>query len=161
MGGNFRYNVNKGWTKPGGTKEDFTDEETYCHAVGAGDADFIVANDFVLTEFAYNEYFFDLSEILTHEQMKIYQPYFLYYDKSVLDEINNIDYTAKTMPIISLPNPSRPDLMEEPIPVMIDITSSEKISVLYPNSNESYAMGFIANGKNNKKALNFLKYLLY
>ena len=50
----------------------------------SGDIDFMVADDPVLIEFAYDGYLYELSEVLSDEKIKKYEPYFLYYDKAVL-----------------------------------------------------------------------------
>ena len=126
----------------------------------SGDIDFMVADDPVLIEFAYDGYLYELSEVLSDEQMKKYEPYFLYYDKAVLEELSNIDYTAEEIPEIILPDPSKPELMEDPVPVMINVTASEKLSVLYPNSTKSYALAFVVNSTHTKKSIEFLDYLL-
>lgn len=54
--------------------------------VAAGEIDFMVADVAALYDFAYDQYFAELSKILSEEQLKDYEPYLLYYDKAVLDE---------------------------------------------------------------------------
>ena len=126
----------------------------------SGDIDFMVADDPVLIEFAYDGYLYELSEVLSDEQIKKYEPYFLYYDKAVLEELSNIDYTAEEIPEIILPDPSKPELMEAPVPVMINVTESERLSILYPNSTQKYAIAFVVNGVNTEKIIDFLEYLI-
>ena len=128
--------------------------------VAAGEIDFMVADVATLYDFAYDQYFAELSEVLSEEQLKAYEPYLLYYDKAVLEELSNLDYTGEEFPEIILPDPSKPELMEEPVPVMIDVTSSEKISTLYPVSSKSYAFTFVVNGVHKEKAVEFLDYLM-
>lgn len=128
--------------------------------VAAGEIDFMVADVATLYDFAYDQYFAELSEILSEEQLKDYEPYLLYYDKAVLKELSNIDYTAEVIPEIALPDPSKPELMEEPVPVMIDVSFSEKISALYPVSKETYAFAFVVNGMHKEKAVELLEYLM-
>lgn len=127
--------------------------------VAAGEIDFIVADDITLTDLSYNGYFSDLTEVLSDEQIKKYEPYFLYYDRVILEELNSIDYTTEELPETVLPDSSKPELMDEPVPVMINITASEKISVLYPNSKNKYAIAFVANSSHTEKSLELLNYL--
>lgn len=127
--------------------------------IAAGEIDFIAAETPVLTEFAYDGYFSDLSEVLSDEQYKKYEPYFLYYDKAVMEELSDVDYTLEEADAVILPDPAKPELMEEPVPVMIDITKCEKLSLLYPNSAKNYAFALIANGPHTEKALELLEYL--
>lgn len=128
--------------------------------VAAREIDFMAADVATLYNFAYDQYFAELPEILSEEQLEAYEPYFLYYDKAVLEELSNIDYTAEVIPEIALPDPSKPELMEEPVPVMIDVSSSEKISTLYPASTKKYAFAFVVNGKHDEKTAELLEYLM-
>ena len=128
--------------------------------IAAGEIDFMVADAATLYDFAYNQYFAELPKILSEEQLKAYEPYILYYDKAVLEELSNIDYIGKEVSEILLPDPSKPEQMENPVPVMIDVSSSEKIFNLYPVSSESYAFAFVANGMHMEKSVELLEYLM-
>ena len=97
---------------------------------------------------------------MSEEQFKAYEPNLLYYDKAVLEELSNIDYTAEVIPEITLPDPSKPELVEEPVPVLPDVSSSEKISARYLVSREAYAFAFVANGVHEEKTIEFLEYLM-
>ena len=84
----------------------------------------------------------------------------LYYDREVMEKMNSTDDTTKDMAEIILPNPSKPEQMKDPVPVMINITGTETISILYPGFTDNYAIAFLANAKNTEKALEFLDYLI-
>lgn len=127
--------------------------------VAAGEIDSMAAETEILTDFAYDGYFSDLSEVLSDEQYRKYEPYFLYYDKAVMEELSDVDYTLEEADAVILPDPAKPELMEEPVPVMIDITECEKLSLLYPNSAKNYAFALIVNGPHTEKALELLEYL--
>ena len=128
--------------------------------VAAGEIDFMVADTATLYDFAYDQYLTELTEVLSEEQLTNYEEYLLYYDKAVLKELSNIDYTLEEFPEIALPDPTKPELMKEPVPVMIDVSSSEKISTLYPVSIKNYAFAFVINGVHKDKAVEFLEYLM-
>lgn len=128
--------------------------------VAAGEIDFLIADDATLGEFCYSRYFYELSDILTEEQMEKYEPYFLYYDKAVLEELDNLDYTSEELTKISYPDPTRPDLMKDPVPVMINISSNDKLSGIYPDYSKDYAFAFVVNAANVEKSLEFLDYLM-
>lgn len=127
--------------------------------VAAGEIDFMATETPVLTEFAYDGYFYDLSEVLSNEQYTKYEPYLLYYDKAVMRELSNVDYTLEEAESVILPDPAKPELMKEPVPVMINITGSEKLSFLYPNTAKDYSFALIVNGSHTEKALELLEYL--
>lgn len=126
--------------------------------IAVGEADFIVSEDVILTDLAYNEYFCDLSKLLSEEQMQMYEPYFLYYDRAVVEKLRSIDFTDENEPKIILPDPSRPELMDDPIPIMINVSESPKLFYLYKNSTRNYAIAFSVNGANSEKALEFLNF---
>lgn len=128
--------------------------------IAAETIDFMVADTATLYDFSYDQYLTDLTEVLSEEQLKDYEEYLLYYDKAVLKELNNIDYAVEEFPEIELPDPANPELMKEPVPVMIDVSSSEKISTLYPVSIKNYAFAFVINGVHKEKAVEFLEYLM-
>ena len=128
--------------------------------IAAGNIDFVVAETSVLNEFIYGEYCYALSEILSEEQIDTFSPYFLYCDKALLEQIANMDFTTEKLSDIDFPDPSKSGAMETPIPVMIDISDSPKVHMLYPNSTSTYALAFIINGHNSQKALDFLEYLM-
>ena len=126
--------------------------------MSAGDVDFMLGDTSTLIEFAYNQYFYDLSDVLSDEQYKKYEPYFLYFDKELVELLNNsdpLDYEK-----VSFPDPSKPELMQEPVQIMIDITLADKISKIYPYSSNDYSMAFVIDGINSEKAIEFLEYLI-
>lgn len=129
--------------------------------IAAGELDFMIGELSVLYEhFCYSDYFIDLSEVLTEEQLEYYEPYFLYYDLAVRDELNEIDYLSEEAETIALPDPSKPELMEQPVPVMIDLSSCEELSCFYPNLSDGYVFSLFANAKHLDKTLEFLDYLM-
>lgn len=128
--------------------------------IAAGEIDFMVAENSILTGFSYNGYFYDLSEVLSEEQFQKYEPYFLYYDLSVAEKLNETDFTSEEYEQITLPDPAEPELMEQPIPVMIDVSSCPEIDSLYTGTGKGKALVFVANGKHPQKTLEFLDYLM-
>lgn len=128
--------------------------------IAAGEIDFIIADNAILNNFSYNEYFCNLFEILTEDQVKKYEPYFLYYDLAVLEKINNIDFTSEEYIEIAVPDPSKPELMEQPVPVMIDVSKSDQLSTLYLGSSKNNALAFFSNSEHIGKALEFLEFIM-
>lgn len=128
--------------------------------IATGEIDFIVADDVTLTDLCYQQYFSDLSEVLSEDQMRKYEPYFLYYDRAVMEQINRADLMTEDADSMILPDPWKPEQMKDPIPVMINVTESAKISLLYPDSSETYAFVFLENANNPKKAIEVLEYLM-
>lgn len=108
----------------------------------------------------YNQYFSNLVDVLSKEQIKAYEPYFLYYDKVVLEKWDNIDYTSENTSEIHIPDPTRPGLMEEPVLVMINVSANNKLTDIYPEFSVNYDLGIFANSPNKENTLEFLDYLI-
>ena len=111
-------------------------------------------------ELTYNEYFLDLSDVLTEEQLKKYQDCLLYYDKSLLEQLYQIDFSSGNNLEITFPDPTKPELMEDPVPIILCVSDSEKISYLYPNTDKEYGIVWIINGENRERTIEFLEFLL-
>lgn len=127
--------------------------------VAAGSVDFMSADHAAMTDLAYKGYFVDLREILSNEEIQKYEPYFLYIDTAAskaLDEaIDNYGDDSS----VSIPDCSEPDTMEDPIPVMIDLSKNAKLSKIYANS-DSLAIGIATNAPNKDMLLEFLDFLV-
>ncbi len=122
--------------------------------------DFIVGNHASMQEFAYGEYFIDLSEILSEEQYKQYEPYFLYIDMAVLERIREANNSMEKDSSISVPKSTSPEDLEDPIPVLIDLSQCQKLMEAYGYEPKNLAIGVIANSKHQEMALNFVDYLM-
>ena len=127
----------------------------------SGDMDLLVTDSEPVNLLMYNEFFMDLSQALTAEQFDTYKPYFLYMDNAFLQEILSTDLsTVDPNMILAYPDPTKPELMEEPIPVLIDISSSNEIATLYPEVNDRLTLGFVTTCQHLEVAQLFLDYLM-
>ena len=126
-----------------------------------GDMDVLVTDSAPVNLLIYGEFFIDLSQALTKEQLDAYRPYFLYMDNAFLQQITSADLsTLDPDMVITYPDPTRPELMQEPIPVLIDISGSDKIKNLYPNVADRLTLGFVTNSQHPEMAQLFLDYLM-
>lgn len=122
-----------------------------------GQTDFIVADAKTLTYLAYEGYYSELTEALTDAQYEKYAPYFLYYDRAYVEYLDSLNFDDTN---IVYPDPTRPDLMEEPVPLMINVSESNALSEVYLNANNTYGLAVIANGANLENTLKFIDYLM-
>lgn len=123
----------------------------------SGQTDFIVADAESLNYLAYEGYYADLSDVLTDIQFAEYRPLFLYYDRAYAQQLKNINLYDTA---VNYPDPTKPELMEDPVPVMIDVSKSEALSKVYLNSGNVYAFAFIANANDPEHAVSFVDYLM-
>ena len=127
---------------------------------GAGMLDFITADLTSMTDLAYASMFLDLREVLTAEQLEKYEPYFLYVDQAILDEIEEANENYEDTSEIIIPDCSKPEEMENPIPVLIDMSQSKKLSSMYTYEVEGLSFGVAASLANSETTLAFIDYLM-
>lgn len=126
--------------------------------VSAGILDFTVGSSDHLLSYGYEQIFADLTTILSEEQIKKYEPYFLYIDKEILLQKENA--TFEELESIEYPDCTKPEDMKNPIPVFISITESDIINDLYGFSDPHRCIGIVFNGKNQENAIEFLDYIM-
>ena len=95
-----------------------------------GDLDFLTGDQETVEMLAYSGFFRDLSVVLSKEQVERYKPYFRYIDQAVVDQIILVA-ESETDVDIQLPDCAKPEEMEKPIPVMIDVSHYDNLKGLY------------------------------
>lgn len=122
--------------------------------------DFITGYKEVMLELAYNSFFTDISTILSKEQMETYQPYMLYIDQKVSDELEQAYEDKEDLSSIERPDPTKPEEMKEPIPVLIDISHCEKLAEIYDSPKDALAFGFVDGALDYNLPIDFLVYIM-
>ncbi|MBQ8802305.1 MAG: hypothetical protein IJZ53_01540 [Tyzzerella sp.] len=128
--------------------------------VSAGSVDFINGDLESVTELAYKGYFVDLTEVLSEEQIEKYEPYFLYIDQEIITEVNRLQDANEEMPDIETPDCTKPEEMEDPIPVMIDMSKCEVLAEGYANAEKGLALGMTVKSEHAEMVLEFIDYLM-
>lgn len=128
--------------------------------IGAGSVDFMSGDLQAMTELAYKSYFADLSEVLTEEQYELYEPYFLYMDEAVIEQQQEAYDNFEDALDIPIPDCTKPEDMEKPIPVMIDMSQSEKLTSVYGDSTDTLVFCVAVNTPNEDMMLDFIDYLM-
>lgn len=104
--------------------------------------------------------FLDLREILTEEQLAKYEPYFCYADQAVIDARNEIPTSGdfeNAYP--EMPDPRKPEEMENPIPVALLVTDCTKLTDTFYFEGDYIAAGVVANTTHPENAVKFLDFL--
>lgn len=84
----------------------------------------------------------------------------MYFDRAFIDYLDSLDPLTEGEMEIQYPDPTKPELMEDPVAIMLQVDSSHKSSEIYPNTSQPYAFGFVITGQNLDKATEFLEYVL-
>lgn len=124
-----------------------------------GTIDFITGDMEAMTIFAYGDYFYDLREVLTEEEMKHFEPYILYVDLDYQRQVEEALITPEVIPTMVPPDMRYPEKMVEPIPVLIDLRDSALLSDIYIDLVDVLCFGFTVNAPNLERTKEFLYYL--
>ena len=111
-------------------EENVNTSQLIAASCSAQSLDFIIAEPDTLHEFDQAEYFLDLRELLTAEQLEEYEEYLIYSE------------------------------VQTEVPVMIDITGCEKVEELYAYDHEVLACGVILNAPHTEEMVHFVDYLM-
>ena len=134
---------------------------------GEQSVDFVTAPTSVLLRLTYDIataktfVFSDLNTLLTDEQKKLYEPYLLYIDLAVVEELQAEYEETKDTSAIKYPDPSKPDKMKSPMAVAIDLSSSPKLAKLYGEKSEPIAFAILDGTPSQVLTLNFLEYMMF
>lgn len=132
----------------------------YLAAQSAADIlDFTVGDYDSMSVLSYSEFFVDLSGVLSEDQMKIYEPYLMYIDLEVVEELRDIAATGNYDVEIEMPDFTKPEQMKKPVPVMINISRCKLLQEIYPNAEEGLAFAILVNAPHMDDTLNMLDYL--
>ena len=131
--------------------------------LAASEIDVFLSNEAVIQQYAYNESFHDLRDILTQEQIDRYEPYFFYLDQTVADAVQNAlanpDFDYDHTP--DIPNPWNPEAMDQPIPVGISLESAASLSEIYYFGEDGPAViAVVTNSPHPETAIKYIEYLL-
>jgi hypothetical protein len=127
---------------------------------GAGMLDYIVGPHDGMLELAYKGYFVDLSEVLSPEQYKKFQPYFLYLDQDVIDALREADDNWDFDADIPIPTSNAAQDLNSPVPFMIDLSQCEALMAAYGTDPDTLCIGIVKNAPNRDMVLLLIDYLL-
>lgn len=128
--------------------------------LAAQEIDMVMGDEKIMENYANNETFMDLREILNTEQIAKYEPYFYYVDQAVIDEKKaqqdamNYDY----VPVY--PDPRHPEVMENPIPVGIYLDNAEELKESYYFSGEDPLIAIVLNTLRPELSVQYIDYIL-
>lgn len=122
-----------------------------------GYADFLLGEGEAMKNLAYSEFFADLRDVLSQEQLEVLEDQLLYVDMAVIREMEQMALTQEYPEKFTLPDPADPQGMEEPVPVLVDVTGHETLKPLFGEENVLLAVA--QNGGHRAAAKAFVEYL--
>lgn len=126
------------------------------------DTDIIVGQTEAFRLCAYNSaaIFADLRQALDQETLSRLSGRLYYIDGAVLRELDAPVGTQVYVDVTTLPDPTKPEAMEDPIPVGINISDLEDFRSAYYLTDAPLYLGIVANAPRPDTALQFIDYLL-
>lgn len=120
--------------------DNFTAIDKLSDYISGGMLDFLLAEAETLESLAYSGFFTDLREILTSQQLESWAPYIRYMDMAVIDRLEQMALSKEYPEDFALPDPGKPEEMEAPVPVFIDVTGIPGTEQIWPGSKVYYAV---------------------
>jgi hypothetical protein len=151
--------INMGNASQQGQVSDYEASQAMMVQCAAGTVDFVSSPLNAILNFGYGEIFVNLEDVLSEEELEKYKPYLLYVDLAVIDKKNEAIDNDQNADKIPCPDPTKPEEMEKPVPVFVDVTKCEKMANIYSYSSDSLAMAVAVNAPNPDRISDFLAYL--
>ena len=127
--------------------------------LATGDMDIMTTDSAIFDHYAYKYIFHDLREFLPEGVFEKYEPYMYYIDYAVVRAEAEAGVNAEEE--IPHPTPTKPDEMEEPIPVGIYLTAiPDTFYDSYKFKEVPPILGFIRSGEHPEAALAFFQYIM-
>lgn len=129
--------------------------------VSAGDVDVITGGPAIINQYAYNEFFRDLRQVLPEDLQEQLAPYYYYMDASLVAEKKARLDNGETDFTLNYPsNPADPTSMAEPVPVGLYIQDCLRLRRAFAFQDETVILGAVTNGSNTDAVLEFIR-LIY
>lgn len=133
--------------------------QTLVRQTEKGSLDFLTGDMETVITLAYSSFFQDLSQVLSEDQITAYKPYLRYIDLAVVEKIKQAAGANADMDI-EIPDCTKPELMEKPVPVMIDMSKYESLAVLYPDEPGGVVFAVFENSPVNGVVRGLIDYIM-
>lgn len=141
-------------------QENYATIEVLSSRISGGLLDFVIGDLDSVSMFAYSECFTDLREVLNEEQLTLYEPYFLYIDLTVIEQLEEIAASENYDAEIEVPDHTKPEQMEQPVPVFIDVSGCGQLQSIYPNEERTLVLSIAANAPDLEMLMQFIDFLM-
>jgi hypothetical protein len=128
--------------------------------IASSSLDVLAADETTFQSYGYSEVLADLRTLLTPAQLERYQPYFYYIDTKVQEKKLALEEQSGSSEGLIYPDPTKPELMEDPVPVAVFINNSPSLQQVYTFSEDDVPMGIVVNSPRQQAALAFLDYVM-
>lgn len=128
--------------------------------VSAGDVDVMTGGPAIINQYAYNEFFRDLRQVLPEDLQEQLAPYYYYMDASLVAEKKARLDNGETDVTLNYPsNPADPTSMAEPVPVGLYIQDCLQLRRAFAFQDEIVILGVVTNASNTDAVLEFIRFV--
>lgn len=128
--------------------------------IAAGNLDVLLTDAHSIQHYANAQLFYDLRDFLTPEQLELYEPYFYYVDLTVVQALQETMVNSEEEYIPTYPDPTKPEEMDQPVPVGIWIKSNGALTKNYAFLSNDLVLAVLPNAKNPETASKFIDFLM-
>jgi len=128
--------------------------------IAASMLDAIFAGDDIFYNYANAGIFADLRDVLNEEETEKYSQYFYYVDSEVVKQFQLADTKLDTSLRPEIPDPTKPELMSDPIPVGIYIDNCTEFLDVYSFPDSGHVVfGMLESAPNKELTVSFINYI--
>lgn len=128
--------------------------------LAASQLDMMITDSGSMADYANDEYFYDMREFLTPEQVAKYQQYFYYVDLAVVQKKLDARSDLNQEYIPDYPDPRHPENMEQPIPVGLYLEGENTLKTLISFRSDEVIIGVFRNTKQKENISLFIDFLM-
>ncbi len=148
---------------------DAMDENTMANSqklmahLAAGELDIMITDTESITNYAYQDNFLTMEELLSPEQYEKYKPYFYYIDMTTLEEWNEFVSDPDNLMLdmsYDFPDPRKPEEMDNPVAIGIFLDECEKLRENYYFQSDDVVFSVFGNTSRRETVLQYLEYLM-
>lgn len=121
-------------------RDNFTAIDKLNDYISGGMLDFVLADAVTLDSLVYSGFFTDLREVLTPEQLEKWTPRIRYMDTAVIEQLEEMALTKVYPEDFALPDSSKPEQMDDPVPVFIDLSGNVDMDAIWPDATVMFAV---------------------
>ena len=142
------------------TKTDITTFQRMMAGIATKETDFIVGQpeNFQICAYNTSRIFKDLRSFLDEETLEKFADRLYYIDGAVIEKLS-VPVGELQDPDIKIPDPTKPELMAEPIPVGINISDREDFQKCYYFDDTTLYLGVVTNAPRPELIKQFISYL--
>lgn len=152
------------WIDPNAMDEStmVNSQKLMAHLAG-GELDIMITDSGSIANYAYQDNFLTMEELLSPEQYEKYEPYFYYIDMKALEEWNKFisdPDNLLTDITYDFPDPRRPEEMERPVAMGIFLDECAELKKSYHFQSDDVVFGVFGNTSRRETVLQYLEYLI-